>query len=167
MLEDMPKQGCWKAAMAAGVLITLVTHICLLPMQVVRNYFTKRILRIVPSYYATLALVYCAFLPMLYSNATSTAPEARQAITTLWFNPGDGCPDKLWANFVFVNNQLLRAGCMKYAWSQAVQVRACLVAFLFMQISLVRPILKGCRRRWAPVCYGLPKFQMDDHRQRI
>lgn len=97
-------------------------HPALLHVQVVGSYLRRRLLRIVPSYYATLALVYFAFLPLLNNGARSGSPEARHAIATLWFNPGDGCPDKLWANFTFMNNQLQRAGCMKYAWSQAVQV---------------------------------------------
>ena len=77
-----------------------------------------------PSYYVTLVLVYIAFLPLLSINNTK-APEAQRAIGTLWFNEGDGCPDKLWTNFLFTNNQVERAGCMKYAWSQAVQVKLC------------------------------------------
>lgn len=103
-----------------------VTTCGFMGVQIVRSYMKRRLLRIVPSYYATLVLVYCAFLPLLYSGTTSGFPsEARQAISTLWFNPGDGCPDKLWANWIFANNKIRRAGCMKYAWSQAVQVRAC------------------------------------------
>ena len=78
--------------------------------------------RMLPSYYSVLALVYATFLPILRLQNVR-ASEARQAISTLWFNDGDGCPDKLWANFLFVNNNMTRAGCMKYAWSQAVQVR--------------------------------------------
>ncbi len=94
------------------------------------QYYKSRLLRIVPSYYATLLLIYSAVLPLL--SALNKGPEAgrskgwgsegSRAIATLWFNPGDGCPGKLWANFLFANNQLQRAGCMKYAWSQAVQV---------------------------------------------
>ena len=90
-------------------------------MQVVKQYYAKRLRRIIPSYYATLALVYAAFLPLLGVD-NARAPEAQRAIGTLWFNKGDGCPDKLWTNFLFANNQVERAGCMKYAWSQAVQV---------------------------------------------
>ena len=87
----------------------------------VKQYYAKRLRRMLPSYYATLALVYAAFLPLLGID-NARAPEAQRAIGTLWFNEGDGCPDKLWANFLFANNQVERAGCMKYAWSQAVQV---------------------------------------------
>ena len=87
-----------------------------------RQYYSKRMQRMLPSYYSVLALVYAAFLPIL-GLQNVRAPEAQQAISTLWFNEGDGCPDKLWANFLFVNNNMRRAGCMKYAWSQAVQVR--------------------------------------------
>lgn len=92
-------------------------------LQVVRRYYAKRLRRMLPSYYATLAFVRFAFLPTL-GLPNARAPEAQRAIQTLWFNEQDGCPDKLWANFLFVNNQLQRAGCMKYAWSQAVQVSA-------------------------------------------
>jgi peptidoglycan/LPS O-acetylase OafA/YrhL len=109
-------------------------------VQVVRGYYKQRLLRIVPSYYSALLFVYFIFLPLLNGRAGpgadapwrsagggggtgfDGAPEARMAISTLWFNPQDGCPGALWANFLFVNNQLPRAGCMKYAWSQAVQV---------------------------------------------
>ena len=87
------------------------------------SYYRRRALRIVPSYYATLAFVRLAFLRL--EDARWGAPEARRAIFTLWFNRGDGCPGKLWANWLFANNQLQRAGCMKYAWSQAVQASAC------------------------------------------
>ena len=93
-------------------------------MQVVKRYYAKRLRRMLPSYYVTLVLVYIAFLPLLSINNTK-APEAQRAIGTLWFNEGDGCPDKLWTNFLFTNNQVERAGCMKYAWSQAVQVKLC------------------------------------------
>ena len=93
-----------------------------------------------PSYYATLLCIYFIVLPFLYGQSTLVsdtslqqqqehrpgASEAARAISTLWFNSGDGCPEKLWANFLFVNNQLERAGCMKYAWSQAVQVHGIL-----------------------------------------
>lgn len=92
-------------------------------LQVVRRYYATRLRRMLPSYYATLAFVRFAFLPTL-GLPNARAPEALRAIQTLWFNERDGCPDKLWANFLFVNNQLQRAGCMKYAWSQAVQVSA-------------------------------------------
>ncbi|CAL8462705.1 g2238 [Coccomyxa elongata] len=118
------------------------------PSQIVRSYMKRRLLRIVPSYYATLVLVYCAFLPLLYSGATSGVPsEARQAISTLWFNPGDGCPDKLWANWIFANNQIRRAGCMKYAWSQAVQAQFYLGFPLLL--LLLRPAVRGLFRRMA------------------
>ena len=90
-------------------------------MQAVTKYYAKRLRRMLPSYYATLVLVYTLFLPLLKLN-NLRAPEAQRAIGTLWFNEGDGCPDKLWTNFFFANNQVERAGCMKYAWSQAVQV---------------------------------------------
>ena len=92
-------------------------------LQVVRRYYAKRLRRMLPSYYATLAFVRFVFLPTL-GLPNARAPEAQRAIQTLWFNEQDGCPDKLWANALFVNNQLQRAGCMKYAWSQAVQVSA-------------------------------------------
>ena len=93
-------------------------------VQVVQRYYAKRLRRMLPSYYATLVLVYTAFLPLLSVN-NPKAPEAQRAIGTLWFNEGDGCPNKLWTNFLFTNNQVERAGCMKYAWSQAVQVKLC------------------------------------------
>ena len=88
--------------------------------QVVSGYYKRRALRMLPSYYATLAFVRLAFLRL--QSARWGAPEAKRAIFTLWFNARDGCPRALWANWVFANNQLPRAGCMKYAWSQAVQV---------------------------------------------
>jgi peptidoglycan/LPS O-acetylase OafA/YrhL len=87
---------------------------------VVFGYYRRRALRMLPSYYATLAFVRLAFLRL--QGARWGAPEAKRAVYTLWFNAQDGCPDALWANWVFANNQLPRAGCMKYAWSQAVQV---------------------------------------------
>lgn len=90
-------------------------------MQVAGQYYDKRLCRMVPRYYSILAFVYAAFLPLL-SISNSRAPEARRAIGTLWFNTEDGCPDRLWTNLLFANNQVTRAGCMKYAWSQAVQV---------------------------------------------
>jgi len=51
--------------------------------QVVWNYLKRRLLRIVPSYYATLALVSWAFLSLLHGGVPSGAPESRQAIATL------------------------------------------------------------------------------------
>ena len=91
------------------------------PAQVVKRYYAKRLRRMLPSYYATLAIIYTMFLPLLRLG-NARAPEAQRAIGTLWFNEGDGCPGRLWTNFIFANNQVKRAGCMKYAWSQAVQV---------------------------------------------
>ena len=91
-------------------------------------------MRILPSYYGTLAFVRLVFLRL--EDAGWGAPEAKRAVFTLWFNKHDGCPDKLWANWLFANNQLQRAGCMKYAWSQAVQVG---------------PVLAACRHA-SPLC---------------
>lgn len=102
-------------------------------MQVIKQYYAKRLQRMVPSYYATLAFVYTVFLPLL-KVGNARAPEARTAIGTLWFHEGDGCPDKLWTNFFFLNNQVRRAGCMKYAWSQAVQVSVCSDGFLTARV---------------------------------
>lgn len=90
--------------------------------QALLGYYGRRALRIVPSYYATLAFVQLVFLRAEGGTGWGD-PDARRAIFTLWFNAADGCPQKLWANWLFANNQLARAGCMKYAWSQAVQVR--------------------------------------------
>ena len=90
-------------------------------VQGIKQYYAKRLRRMLPSYYATLAAVYTVFLPLLKME-NARAPEAKRAIGTLWFNEGDGCPNKLWMNPIFANNQVERAGCMKYAWSQAVQV---------------------------------------------
>lgn len=90
--------------------------------QAVARYWRGRARRLLPTYYSTLAFVAFLFLPHLKSPRVPR--EAASAVSTLWFNFGDGCPGLLWANVIFLNNQIPRGGCMKYAWSQAVQVQA-------------------------------------------
>eukprot|EP00884_Botryococcus_braunii_P019627 jgi/Botrbrau1/6348/Bobra.0098s0007.1 len=127
--------------LAARTLIPMITSTPS-TVQVVTRYWKGRARRLLPSYYATLAFVAFVFLPLLQgaplSQGAHLPKEAVTAVSTLWFNIQDACPRLLWVNALFLNNQISRAGCMAYAWSQAVQVQ------FFIVLPLVLLMLDRC-----------------------
>eukprot|EP00884_Botryococcus_braunii_P009350 jgi/Botrbrau1/18416/Bobra.0072s0009.1 len=118
--------------------------------SLVRRYYQKRAVRLLPNYYCTLVFAYFVFYPL----KGSMNEETQRAFFTIIPFP-DICKEAKWANFFFAQNQYPMSGCMGYTWSLAVQVQFYLI--LPIILLLLRPSAPNFRWRvfWTCVATSL------------